>query len=474
MNVTWRVAICLAAGLAMPPILAHGGGIPVVRSTAESQKALAVTVYTVGRGMITDTRRIELPAGTVEVEFRNVAQSIIPETVGVDPGAGATVLEQNYEYDLLSPQTLLAKYVGREIELEFEEPGKAPGEKVLRREPATLLSVNNGTVWRMEGRIVLNPPYRRLFFPRIPESLRDRPTLVWRIKNAEAGPHTVQASYLANNMNWHADYVLALGEDGTEGRFSGWITLDNKSGATYRNASLRLIAGNLHTVAPEVRGPRLYKARMAGESVQQESFSEYHLYTVPRPVTIKERQTKQIGLFGVDGVRVERSYRVGLGTIRFQSSQQNSAKVPVQTYLSFENASANHLGMPLPKGVVRVYRRHSDGSNQFVGEDRIDHTPKDESVSLELGTAFDLVAEARQTDFRRLATNLSESAWEVKLRNHKERAVTIDVFARLSSDWELLAHSHPWKKMNVARVRFRVEVPANGQQILTWRVRTRW
>jgi len=258
------------------------------------------------------------------------------------------------------------------------------------------------------------------------------------------------------------------------GRLSGWITLDNRSGATYRNATLRLIAGNVHTVGA-ARPPReMLRAMAAEKTVRQEAFSEYHLYTVTRPVTIKERQTKQVSLFAASGVHVKRRYVVELGTVWFRSAEQNHVKPPVSVKLGFDNAPANHLGIPLPKGVVRVYRRHRDGSNQFVGEDRIDHTPKNERVSLRLGTAFDLVAEARQTDFRKLAPNLSESAWEVKLRNHKEEPVTIDVFARFSSDWELLSHSHPFVKMNASRVRFRVDVPAGGEQILTWRVRTRW
>ncbi len=448
---------------------------PTVVSTADQQQSVAVTVYTAGRGMVTDRRTLDLPAGQVAVEFRDVAQSIMPETVGITAD-GVNVLEQNYEYDLLSPKTLLAKYVGREIEMELEEPGATPGSTTVRRVPATLLSVNDGTVWRMDDRIVLNPPYHRLLFPKVPETLRERPTLVWLLSSERAGQRQLTATYLTGGMSWHADYVLTLGRDGARGHMEGWITVDNQSGTGFTNARLRLIAGEVHTAQPERSKGPMYRTMEAGATqAQEETFGEYHLYTITRPVTLKQNQIKQVSLLSAADVGVGREYRVDLSGYSVTSRMGGEPqRPPVAVRLSLRNDAANNLGVPLPKGVIRVYREHADGSAQFVGEDRIGHTPKDETVALDLGTAFDLVAEASQTDFTKLGERASESSFKVVLRNHKAEAVTVGVVTQMPGDWNVTAHSHPVTKLDASHARFDVPVAADGEVTLTWTVRTRW
>jgi hypothetical protein len=462
-----RELLALGLSLAALPAVAQ----PVVVSREGEGRTLSLTVYNQGRALVRDAREVTLPAGELALEFRDIASSVMPETVAIS-GEGVTVLEQNYEYDLLSPQTLLAKYVGRDVTLVVEEPGEAPGQVVRRQETGRLLSVQNGTVWRIGAGIVMNPPYRELIFPQVPENLRDRPTLVWLLKSAVEGKRRLEATYLAEQLSWKADYVLTLDEAGDEGQVLGWITLDNQSGASYPDARLQLVAGEVHLAPrsqPYAEGIAMSKA--AGAQVSEESFAEYHLYTIPRPTTIKDKQQKQIAFLQADGVKVQRHYVVE-GQPSYFRAPLGKLKQDVQVRLEFVNSAANHLGMPLPAGVVRFYQQDRRGESQFIGEDRIDHTPKDERVTMTVGNAFDVVAERRQTDFRRFDST-TESAFEITLRNHKPVPIMVEVRERVGGDWEMLSSSLPYEKTSAFGVEFKVPVPADGGATLTYRVRVR-
>ena len=457
---------------------AAAGPARTVTTTAADRSAVAVTVYNDGRGLVREERAVDLPAGASELQFVDVAQKIEAPTVHVAvlDGGALAVLEQNYEYDLLSPQKLLEKFVGQTITLVQQK--MKDGSTVEEDVPAKLLSTNAGTVWEIGGRIVTNPPYARLSFPSVPENLIAHPTLVWLVDATGAGRRKLEAAYLTGGMSWHADYVLALDPTEEKGGLQGWVTIDNQSGVGFKDARLKVVAGDVHR-ASKTPVPRAQGAlRMAAEMVQvsgmrEEGLFEYHLYTLERPTTIKDNQTKQVQLLDSPSFGVSKDYVLRGVDSYYRSlwSPESTPKDKVQVFLKFKNSKANGLGMPLPKGVVRVYKRDASGSPQFIGEDNVDHTPKDEEVRLEMGNAFDVSAERKQTDFKRIATNVYESAFEIKLRNHKEGPVTIRVIEPIGGDWTMVQNSQPFTKTGAFEAEFDVPVAPDKEAALTYRVR---
>jgi hypothetical protein len=465
----------LIAALVLPPALPAAAAPPRFASSAEERSEVSVTVYNDNLGLVREIRDVTLGQGEVRLEFQDVASTIQPETVTVRPlGRGRLgVLEQNYRYDLLSPQKLLEKYVGRSVRVHRWN------EKLGREEAtdAKVLSIHGGTVLEIDGEITFGHP-GRLSFPQIPENLIAEPTLEWLLRS-EQPRQRLEVSYLAGGMSWQADYILRLDEKDERGHLTGWITLRNGSGASYENAQLKLVAGDVRR-APPVSDIAVAQTRALGYAVaerqlKQEGFFEYQLYTLERPTTLLDNQTKQVALLEADAVKVTKRF-VSEGQPRFYRTayrdQRGPKKVGVQ--VEFENSESNALGKPLPRGVVRVYKADSEGSEQFVGEDRIDHTPRDEDVRLKVGEAFDLVVERRQTDYRALGKCGSESAWQVELRNHKDESVEVEVLEHAGGDWELVSASHEAEKEDAFSFRFRAPVPARGEAVVDYRVRVRW
>ena len=469
------IAIFVAVLLACVGTAVAGSG---VTSTAADRKAVAVTVYNDGRGLIREERLVDLPVGTAELNFMDVAQKVEAPTVHVAvlEGGAASVLEQNYEYDLLSPAKLLEKFVGQTVTL-VQRRLKDQSE-VEEETPAKLLSTNNGTVWEMGGKIVTNPSYARLVFPSVPQNLIARPTLVWLVDAALAGKRRIEAAYLTGGMSWKADYVLALDPSEEKGGLQGWVTIDNQSGAAYTDARLKVVAGDVHRApAPESPVPqtlgRTLAFKAAGAPMQEEGLFEYHLYTLQRPTTLKENQTKQVQLLDAPAVSVGKDYvlRGNGGYYQGPWASAPGEKEKVQVFLKFKNSEGAGLGQPLPKGIVRVYKRDKAGSPQFIGEDLIDHTPKDENVRLEMGNAFDVTAERKQTDYKRVSAKAHESAFEVRIRNHKDTAVTVRVIEPLGGDWTMVQSSISFQKAAAFEAEFAVPVPADKETVLTYRVR---
>jgi hypothetical protein len=442
-------------------------------SNADDQEAVSVTVYNSNLALVKETRRLTLPEGITELKFSDVAAQIMPQTVHItsltDP-AGLSVLEQNYEYDLLSPQKLLEKFVGKEI-------------KVLRdgaEVPITLLSTNNGIVYRMGDRIFTDFP-GKMIFPGLPENLLPGPTLIWRLENRITRLQKVEATYLTGGMTWKSDYVAILDKEDQKMDLTGWVTLDNKSGATFKNAKLKLVAGDLHRVIEQfgardaLRKLEAAEAKTAAAPFKEESFFEYHLYSLQRPTTLKENQTKQVTLLSARQADVKKRFFY-YGAEHFYRSQYSTpiSNQKVGVYVEIANKKENQLGMPLPKGTLRVYKADSDGSLQFIGEDRIDHTPKDETIKIKMGDAFDLVAERKQTDWKKISWDLYEVAFEVSLRNHKETPVTISVIEPIPGDWEILKSTHDPQKIEAHTVQFDVPVGKDKEVKLQYRARVRF
>jgi len=453
-----------------------------VTSTQQDQKELAVTVYNSNVALVRDVRRVRLPDGAIDLRYMDIAAQVNPATVHIvslTAPKDLNVLEQDYEYDLLSPQKLLQKYVGKELTLiRVVTENNSTREVPVK---AVLLADNEGPVWKVGNEIITGMGADRYVFPDLPENLYSKPTLVWLLDNRKAGEQTVEASYLTNQVNWNADYVLTVHSDQKSADLNGWVTVVNQSGASFRNAQLQLVAGELNRVAPSgVTRMRMesmeLKAMAAPPQFQQEAISEYHLYTLERHTNIQNNETKQISLLAAAGAAVEKVFEVDGQQYYYQNAQSpgQPAKEPVKVLIKFKNAEANSLGVPLPAGTVRVYQGDSRGRVQFIGEDHIDHTPKDETVSLHIGNAFDVVAERKQTDFQRLGSRNVEVEYEVTLRNHKPDPITVFVNEPIGGDWTMLNSTFKFEKTAAFAARFTVPVAANSDALLKYRVRIHW
>jgi hypothetical protein len=450
-------------------------------TTEKDQVDLAVTVYNSNLALVRDVRQIHLGPGVFPLKFEDVAASINPATVHfrslTDP-AKLNVVEQNYEYDLLDPQKLLQKYVGREVTLVHRE--KDAGSTKWIDTKALLLADNNGPVWKVGNEIVTGMGADSYRFPELPGNLYSRPTLVWTLDNRGADSQRVEASYLTSNMNWSADYVLTVGRDEKKADLDGWVTLANNSGVEYRNARLQLVAGQIHQAAPPAMP--VAKMAMAQESgaaapqFAQEAFSEYHLYTLERRTSIQNNESKQISFVGATGVSVEKHLAVEGQTYYYRNRQGigNAVPEPVKIFYRFKNEQTSGLGMPLPAGTVRVYQADSKGGVQFVGEDRINHTPKDEQVRIYVGNAFDVVCERKQTDYKKIASDTYEMEYEIALRNHKDSDVTVEVREPVGGDWEVLNSTYKPVKLDSSTIGFEIPVEKNGSATLNYRVRVKW
>jgi hypothetical protein len=445
-----------------------------VSVTRDDQREVMVTIYNGNLGLVKDLRETRLPAGQSEVQFMDVAALIDPTTVhlkSLTDALGLKILEQNYEYDLLTSQKLMEKYVGRKVRL-YQSDGAY--------HEATLLSTN-GPIFEINGQIHMGH-YGRLVLPSLPENLVSKPTLVWLLRNQTARPQRVEASYLTSGITWKADYVMVVNAADKLCDLTGWVTIDNKSGATYGNAALKLVAGDVNRAQDARRDQRMMELAakaaspaVASQDFQSEGFFEYHLYTLDGRTTIKDNQTKQLSLMAANEVPITKEL-IYYGA---QDYYRNAYGAPVSNqkvavYFEVKNSKENRLGLPLPKGKIRVYKADASGSQQFIGEDWIDHTPKDESVKIKMGNAFDLVGERTQKDFKKIGWNLYEVEWEIALRNHKSEPQTVTVIEPVPGDWQVLTSTHTYEKIQAHTLKYQIPVPKEGATKLTYRVRVRF
>jgi hypothetical protein len=447
-----------------------------------------------GYAIVKQERELELERGRTDLRFVDVAALIEPTTVRfeslTDP-EGTRVLEQNYQFDLVSQQKLIERYLDREITVE-----QTRGEKV-ERFTGRLLSAAGGLILQgPDGRIRTLQGWTNIEFPELPGGLITRPTLVWDVEAARGGQHDTRVTYQTQGMTWWADYnlVFAPGDDANRGRLDvgAWVSIVNQSGASYADAKLKLIAGDVHRAPqPDMVHKRRYEMMAMAEApaagFEEKAFFEYHLYTLGRPTTLADNSTKQIELFdAARGVPAEKvlvyyGHAGGYGffpnpvTDRSYGVQSNPK---VDVYLRFENVKENGLGVPLPSGRIRVSQLDpADGSLEFIGEDVIDHTPRDEEVLIQLGSAFDVVGERKQIDFRvDTARNWMEEVIEIELRNRKEEPVEVIVKENLYrwTNWEILETSHEWEKVDARTVHFPVRVDAGEEVQVRYRVRYTW
>jgi len=450
-------------------------------TSLNDQTDLNVTVYNSNIALIRDVRNLALPSGVFRLKFMDIAATINPATVhfrSLNDPEKLGVIEQNYAYDLLEPAKLLHKYVGKEVTLvrAFQENGTTKHEEIK----AALLSDNNGPVWKIGNDIVTGMFAESYRFPEVPANLYDRPTLLMSLENSGAKKQQVEASYLANNLSWNADYVLTVARDDKNADLDGWVTVVNNSGTAFHNARLQLVAGDLNRVRElGIAGGDVavaMKARAPAPQFQQEAFSEYHLYSLGRKTSVEDKETKQISLLQGSGVPVEKIFMVNGQSYYYRNQQTPGAplKDPVMVYYKFRNEEKNGLGIPLPGGNVRVYQKDSKGGILFAGEDHIDHTPKDEFVNIHIGNAFDVVAEHKQTDYKRIDTHTWEMEFEITLRNHKDGPVSVQVNEPIGGDWEMLSSTYKSTKTAAFAAQFIVPVAKDGTSVLKYRIRARW
>ena len=448
-------------------------------STLDDQTELALTVYNSNIALVRDVRTLQLPRGTFDLQFMDIAATVNPATVhfrSLSEPDRVSVLEQNYEYDLLEPDKLLRKYVGRDVTLvrRREDNGRTIEEPVTAR----LLSYNQAPVWQIGNEIITGLGADHIRFPELPGNLFSRPTLIWSLSNDGGARHRVEASYLATNVKWNADYVLTVARDDKTADIDGWVTVTNGSGTGFRNATLQLVAGDLNRVyspaAMMEQADRLERVAVnVAKEMTQEAFSDYHLYSLGRKTTVNNNQTKQVSMLDATGFPIVKRYVVDGQAFYYRNAQHPGSPIKdvVQVYYQFKNEGRAGLGIPMPAGVVRVYQSDSRGGTQFVGEDRIQHTPSDETLKLKIGNAFDVVAERKQTDFEKIGSNVYEIEYEVVLRNHKTAPVAVEVNEPIGGTWRILRSSHQGTRTDAWAAQFSVPVAANGSATLNYRVR---
>jgi hypothetical protein len=447
-------------------------------TTLTDQSELSLTVYNSDIALVRDVRNLQLARGIGNLRFMDIAATVNPATVhfrSLTEPAQVSVLEQNYEYDLLDPDKLLRKYVGREVTLmrNRQEGGTTRQEEVK----ATLLSYNTSPVWKIGNEIVTGIGADHIRFPELPDSLYSRPTLIWTVQNDGAAKHRVEASYLARSLAWNADYVLTVARDDKAADLNGWVTLTNNSGTAFKNAKLQLVAGDLNRVRQQLNKmadmAMAPAAQRAEERMTQESFSDYHLYTMGRKTTINNAQTKQVSLLEGTDVPTTKRYVVEGQNYYYHNQMHPGSPIKdnVEVYYQFKNEEKSGLGIPMPAGVLRVYQQDSKGGVQFVGEDRIMHTPKDETLNVKIGNAFDVICERNQTDFEKIASNVYEFEYEITLRNHKASAINVEVNEPVGGTWRMMTSSHQWTKTSAWAAQFKVPVAADGTTVLKYRVR---
>ncbi len=427
---------------------------------------IAVTVYNSNLGVVRETRQLDFKKGTGKLSFVDVPSLIDPTSVGFelkDKNKSATILEQNYAYDLVSPDKIYSKYIDKDIELINKDGKIFNGTLLSYSGAAVVLKEKSGQIQIIRLDEIINTN-----FPDLPEGLITRPTLFWLYNSDFDGPAACDVSYQTSGMNWTAEYVGILSEDDNLLDLTGWSSITNNSGATFKDATLKLVAGDIHR-AQEPRRGGMYPDEMQlmakgapSAGFEEKQFFEYHLYTLPRKATLADNEIKQISLFDPSRVKVDKEF--------YFEPESNSEQVKV--VLKFVNSKEEGLGIPLPEGRTRIFKADTDGSMILLGEDRIKHTPRDEKVELNIGYAFDISAKEKVLNYEKISDRVEERTYEISLRNHKKEDVTITVKKRLNGDWTILKSNLPFTKEDAATATFSVQVKAGTETLLNYQVRT--
>jgi hypothetical protein len=480
-----------------------------------AREKVDLTIYEAKLALVREERTLDLKEGLSHVIIPDIPATIDGTSLHfsslTDPGA-VKVIEQNYQYDLVHQAKLLEKYIGKSVDFiridpstqkEYTVQGKLLSTGYRAQPQGAFDNFGNyvggrvdyqqtsGMVAEINGKLEINPA-GRIALPSLPEGLILKPQLDWLIDNAKGGEHRAEISYLASDLSWNSDYVALVNKSDSALDLTGWVTITNNCGTTFRDAGLKLVAGDIHFARGEVRPAEmergLAKAAAQAPQFKQAGLFEYYIYTLQRHTDINNNETKQIELVSSSGILAKKMFIYdGLAGqwpawkwsqgYREQASfgQQSNPKVAV--YLTFKNEQKSGLGIPLPKGKVRVYKRDDEGKEQFVGEDLIDHTPKDEEIRLYLGDAFDLVGERAQKDFRAVVSgHVYDETFEIKVRNHKSEEVEVFVYEHpwRWNQWEITKSSTDWVKVDQATIKFPVKIAKDGEKVIAYTIRYTW
>lgn len=452
---------------------------PERASTVADRERVNVTIYNGGSALIHDRRRVSLEQGLNRIAWRDVSADIDATSALLEDLTSrdaVRVLEQNFDYDLLSPSALLEKYVGRDV-IVVHDPKFADDRET--RETARLLSTNDGIVLQYADRIETQVR-GRIIFPTSTADFRDRPTLVLNLASDKQGLQNLDLTYLTSGMSWRADYVGVVDPDEARLSLTGLVTISNTSGASFDDARLQLVAGDVNIVQPPTVMMRtiahVTAATASGspERVQQENYFEYHLYTFPRPTTIAQNQTKQLTLLSAHDVPIRKTLELRGSPDYYRNSEPDLGDhLKVGVYVSFENKGGD-LGIPLPGGIVRLYKNDSRGLSQFLGSDTIDHTPKNETIRLHLGDSFDVTARKKQTDFRFTDVCSADSSYQIVLANAKTIPQDVLIVEQIPGQWKIVSENILHTKSSATTANWLVNVPAGGRSTLIYTANVTW
>lgn len=454
-------------------------------------KSVQLMVYNANFALAKDSRSIMLVKGLNSIEVEDVAARIDPTSIlfkSLSAPNAVSILEQNYQYDLISPENILNKSVGQRVTFtSFDESGKPYIQSGILMSPPA----NGGMVVRMDDGSLVLRPQGQVSLETMPEGLHPKPTLNWMLQSNVAGAQDAEISYITDGIGWKADYVALVNKDDTALDLAGWVTLNNQSGTTYRDAKLTLMAGDVRRVEREQRfydsSKEIAFAGAMAPQFEEKSFFEYHMYSMERPTTIRDNETKQLSLLNASNAAASKEliydgrrdwwrswWYPGRTSFDPGGGYDTSDYHKVNVVLEVKNSKANHMGMPLPKGTVRVYKLDDQGSQQFIGEDSIDHTPRDEKIRMYIGDAFDVVGDYKRTNYRTIADRVIEESFQVDIRNHKDAPVEVKAIDHVWSDWTVTQSSHKYNKKDAQTIEFPVKVPANGEVKITYTIRTSW
>ena len=435
-----------------------------VFSQEVEKKNVAVTVYNNNLGVIKDTRVFDIKNGRSNISLTDVAKSIDPASVHIK--FNGEVLEQNYQYDLVSLDKILKKYIDKEIQLINDK-----GELI----EGTLISNQSWqiVIKKKDGGLIMLPAIGqyRINAASLPEGLITKPTLVWDINSRKQGKQDVEVTYQTSGMNWHAEYVAVLNKDDKMMDLNSWVSVENNSGASYSDAKLKLVAGDVNIVKKQPKKEKYMDGVdyslmevQSQKPIQEKSFFEYHIYDVQKPTTLVQNEIKQISLFEASNIKINKKY------LYTSDNYYNTDNKKVSVMVELENKEENNLGMPMPKGKVRLYK--SDGETvEFIGEDMIDHTPKNEKVSLEIGKAFDVVAEEVQTDKRQITDKIYDESFKITIKNRKDENIVVEVEKSLWGFWEVTKTSMQYDKKNAQTILYKVPVKKDSETVVTFTIR---
>jgi hypothetical protein len=447
------------------------------------QQGVGLTIYNDNFAVVRESRPMAFEQGTNIVKFTDVASAIDPTSVSFkslsSPGA-VSILEQNYEYDLVNSDSLLKRYIDKKVTIELKGSGADTSQEITG---VLMAAMGNDLILKNEKneiQIVDKTSTGKISLRELPDDLVTRPTLVWLADSKEKGQQLCQVTYTTGRVGWNADYLAVLNADETKIDFSGWVTIDNKSGAGYKDATIKLIAGDVRRVVepvPMERGRMVYAMKGGADQAgfEEKPFMEYHLYTLGRKSTVNNNQVKQIEFITpASGVPSNKIYIYERKPRWFYENKNQKDKVNVK--IEFENTRENGLGIALPKGKIRVFKKDpADGTLEFVGEDKIDHTPAKEKLSLYIGDAFDIVPQYTLVDGK-YGEHYSRETHKIELRNRKQSAVTVYVDEKLTQgrNWTIEKSTHEYKKRDVNTIRFEVKIEADSTAAIEYTVTETW